>query len=231
MIIALVAGLVMVAVPLYLWRRPKSDALDGKKPASSADGANGTPGMTPLTAASGGATPAAPEPTPRGVTVGEPKIAKCKKTGAKTLPEQCDRQPFFEEALVKAVRDNASCAPMLPSGGTINFVLDVDFKTKKTKVWSGKSGTVKKKAAKEVLGCVGRSIPTPDWTQVPHQHTKYSITLMASYPPSGGAGGPLAPWAGAPRSVDRWPSCSVPRRRSQRAGGVTIRRAGPRPRR
>ena len=191
MIVALVAGLVMVAVPLYLWRRPKTDALDAKHAASSVDGTTGGTSLSALAAPSGGVTAAAPEPpSPRGVTVGEPKISKCKKPGGKTSPEQCDRQPFFEEAIVKSVRDNASCAPMLPTGGTINYVLDVDYKTKKVKAWSGKSSTVKKKQAKEVMACVNRALPSPDWAQMPHQHQRYSITVLATYPPSGGTGGP-----------------------------------------
>ena len=43
---------------------------------------------------------------------------------------------------------------------------------------------------KEVLACVSRAMPSADWSQIPHQHQKYSITLMATYPPSGGTGGP-----------------------------------------
>jgi hypothetical protein len=225
MVIALVAGLVMVAVPLYLWRRPKADP--SARPASSADGAGGGSSMSALASASGGAAVPDP-PSPRGVTLGEPKISKCKKAGGKTPPEQCDRQPFFEEALVKAIRDNVSCAPMLPTGGTINYVLDVDYKAKKVKTWSGKSSTVKKKQAKEVLACVSRALPSADWSQIPHQHQKYSITLMATYPPSGGTGGPLLAvrrfersWLGATCPTGAWSGGlrrEVRRRDPERAG-------------
>ena len=54
----------------------------------------------------------------------------------------------------------------------------------------GKSSSVKKKQAKEVLACVNRALPSPDWAQMPHQHQKYSIAVLATYPPSGGTGGP-----------------------------------------
>lgn len=185
MIIALVAGLVMVAVPLYLWRRPKGEGAE-RKLGGAADAPSA---LSPLTAGSNTA-PQGADPPSRAVTVGEPRISKCKKSGGKTAPEQCDRQPFFEEALVKAIRDNTSCAPMLPTGGTINYVLDVDYKTKKVKAWAGKSGSIKRKGTKEVLACVNRALPTPDWTQIPHQHAKYSIAVLATYPPSGGTGGP-----------------------------------------
>ncbi|MCC6646753.1 MAG: hypothetical protein IT374_14410 [Polyangiaceae bacterium] len=186
MTVAVVAGLVMIAVPLYVWRRPRATDADRRPDAT------GQSGLSPMLSAT---APAATAPVPlppetRGLSLGEPRISRCQKSGGKTPPEQCDRQPFFEEALTKSIRDNVSCAPMLPSGGTINFVLDVDFKTKKTKVWAGKSGSVKKRAAREVVSCVTRGLPTPDWAQVPHQHTKYSIVVLATYPPSGGAGGP-----------------------------------------
>jgi hypothetical protein len=198
MIIALVAGLVMVAVPLYLWRRPRSEnGVDSKRSGSAESSASGN-GLSALAPGGGSAAAAANSmaaepPVAKGVTISEPKVVKCSKAGpGKTAPEMCDHQPFFEEALTKAVRDNASCAPLLPTGGTINYVLDVDHKTKKVKAWAGKSGSVKKKQTKEVLACVNRSLPTPDWSQVPHQHTKYRIAVMATYPPSGGAGGPLS---------------------------------------
>lgn len=186
MTVAVVAGLVMIAVPLYLWRRPRPVDADRHADAS------GQPTLSPLVSATAPTTaaPLPPPPETRGLTIGEPRVSKCQKAGGKTPPEQCDRQPFFEEALTKAIRDNVSCAPMLPAGGSINFVLDVDFKGKKTKVWAGKSGSVKKKASREVVSCVARAMPTPDWAQVPHQHTKYSIVVLATYPPSGGTGGP-----------------------------------------
>ncbi len=185
MAVAVTAGLVMIAVPLYVWRRPRAGESDKRTDAS------GQPTLSPLVSGAAPAVTAPPlTPEPRGLTIGEPRISKCSKPGARTPPEQCDRQPFFEEALTKAIRDNASCAPMLPAGGTVNFVLDVDFKSKKTKVWAGKSGTVKKKASREVVGCVARALPTADWAQVPHQHSKYSIVVLATYPPSGGTGGP-----------------------------------------
>jgi hypothetical protein len=183
----------MVAVPLYLWRRPKAEAAtsEGRKPAASSDGSSA---LSALAAPQGGAAnggSGSSQQQPKGVSLAEAKLIKCTKGGSgKTPVEQCDRQPFFEEALVKAIRDNVSCAPLLTSSGTVNFVLDVDHKAKKLKVWAGKSGSIKRKSRKEVLGCVKRALPTPDWSQIPHQHTKYQIAVMASYPPNGGTGGP-----------------------------------------
>jgi hypothetical protein len=195
LIIALVALLVMVAVPLYLLRRPRVDAKD--KDGKAADGkaiagsANALSGLSPL-APTPGTTLNPPTPSgqtaARGLTVGDPRILRCSKGSNKPPPEQCDRQPFFEEALVKAIRDNASCVNTSTAGATVNFVLDVDFKRKKSHAWPGKSGSLKRKMSKEVVACVNRALPTPEWSQVPHQHDRYQIAVLATYP-----GGSTAP--------------------------------------
>ncbi|HEU4413067.1 MAG TPA: hypothetical protein VFS43_47940 [Polyangiaceae bacterium] len=194
--VALVAGLVMVAVPLYLWRRPPREAAEvGPSglvdfvPASTTTGRALSPLVAPLGLTMGAlsaqpAAPSAPGAGPRGVSVTDAKVLRCHKAGnARTPAERCDRQPFFEEALAKAVRDNAPCAPVTAAGGSVNFVLDVDYRAKKAKVWAGRSGTIRQKA-RDVVACVNRALPAPDWAQVPHQYEKYQIALMATYPPA-----------------------------------------------
>lgn len=194
MTVALVAGLVLVSVPLYFFRRPR-DAGDARGAASASPSGSATPSTTASSIAT--SIPIVPPDQPgKSLTLGDAKILRCSKAGTgKTQPEQCDRLPFFEEALAKAIRDNASCAPQTATGGTVSFVLDVDFKQKRTKLWTGKSGSLKKKQTKELTGCVLRALPSTDWSQVPHQHTKYSFSILATYPPgsggSSGVGGPL----------------------------------------
>lgn len=184
MIVALVAGLVMIAVPLYLLRRPHADAATDPKAAAAASGSAGE--LSALAPNTAPPPPTAPK-TP-GLTLADAKVVKCTKPGeGKTPPEQCDRQPYFEEALVKAIRDNVSCMPANSPGGTVSYVLDIDHRKKKVHAFAGKSGTLKKKTAKEVVTCVNRSLPTPDWAQVPHQHVRYQINVLATYPP-GSAG-------------------------------------------
>lgn len=182
MVVAIVAGIVIVAVPLYLWRRPRGEGESSR--ASSSEGSNRpvaslSPLVTPIVA------PSSLSASGRGVTLSETKIVKCSKPGKEKTPvEQCDHQPFFEDALAKAVQDNASCAPGVPNGGTVNYVLDVDHTKKVLRVWVGKSGSIKKAKTKEAVACVKRALPTPDWAQLAHQHTKYQISLMATYPPT-----------------------------------------------
>jgi hypothetical protein len=193
--IALVAGLVMVAVPLYLCKRPAAEYL-AEREARKAASAEASAALSPLAVPSGSAagthggpgtvglvgSGAAGKGAGGNVVLGDPKLVKCTKNDkGKVPPEQCDRQPFFEEALVRAIRDNTSCVPS-SAGGTINFLLDVDHKAKKVHAWAGKSGTMKRKARKEALSCVTRALPTPDWAQLPHQNQKYQISVMATYP-------------------------------------------------
>jgi hypothetical protein len=202
--VALVAGLVMVAVPLYLWRRPPRDAEVGLSgivdfvPAQAATAKPLSPLVAPLGLTMGAlsaqpAAPAAPGGGVRGVSVTDAKVLRCHKAGSSRVPsERCDRQPFFEEALAKSVRDNAPCGPVTAVGGSVNFVLDVDYRAKKAKVWAGRSGTMRQKA-KDVIACVNRALPAPDWAQVPHQYEKYQIALMATYPPAPQGVAPGAP--------------------------------------
>jgi len=181
---ALVLGLIVVAVPLYLWRRPKAatatDTPDGG--ASSAPieaGPPPDPTRDLVAAALDGGVQA------EGVTLGKVWIDSCQRPGAgKTPPEQCDRQPFFEQALVKAVLENTSCVPRLGKSGSISFALRVDYQRKQMNVFAGRSGTLRRKQAAEVIKCVQRSLPTPDWQSLAHQHTRYVIAVLATYPPS-----------------------------------------------
>lgn len=181
MLVALVAGLVMVAVPLYLWRRPRSEApaeRDARKSVASASAS------APLTALDlPAASTAAPSPakTP-GLLLSEPKTLRCSSGKSRVPPEQCDRQTPLEELLLKTLQETPACAPEKGASGSINFVLDVDHKTKKLKVWAGKSSTLKKAPRKKVLACVARALPTPEWAQLIHQHQKYQISVLATYP-------------------------------------------------
>lgn len=184
LIVALVVGLIVVAVPLYLWRRPKSLANAAGTDASAS--------------ASAGASSAPPDPTQKlvdaaldggvqanGVTLGKVWIDSCQRPGpGKTPPEQCDRQPFFEEALIKAILENTACAPRMPKGGSISFAMKIDHQKKRVNVFAGKSGTVGRKRANEMLKCIQRSLPTPDWDAVAHQHSRYVVAVLATYPPT-----------------------------------------------
>jgi hypothetical protein len=174
-IFALVAALVLVAVPLYLWRRPKPDAVP------SADAAVADAGV-----------PMAPMPVAVVVDAGPPGVKltpfttiKCENPGpGKTAPERCDHVQFFEDGLARAIRENQNCAPALKSIATVSFVLDTDFRRKKVNLYTGKSSSMKKGKTNELLRCVKRAMSTPDWATIPHQYVRYKVNVVATYPAS-----------------------------------------------
>jgi hypothetical protein len=173
MIIALVGGLILVAVPLYLIRRPQPE------PIPTADAAVVDAGVNPEAGAL--------------LNAGKQSIAlsafttiRCENPGpGKTPPERCDHIHFFEDGLSRAIRDNAVCAPASKTPIQVSYVLEMDFRRKKLNLFSGKSTSVKKERIKELMRCVRRALPTPDWG-IPHQYVKYKINVMATYPPNDG---------------------------------------------
>ncbi|MCC6556154.1 MAG: hypothetical protein IT372_24605 [Polyangiaceae bacterium] len=173
-IIALVAGLILVAVPLYLWRRPKPESIP------SADAAVADAGPPLDAGPSADAGPPAPQ-----VSLSPFTTIKCENPGpGKTPPERCDHITFFEDALARALRDNVSCAPTGKTPTTVSLVFEMDFRRKRTNLYVGKSSSVKRAKAKELLRCLNRAMPTPDWGTIPHQYVKYKINVVATYPPN-----------------------------------------------
>ncbi|AUX45620.1 hypothetical protein SOCE26_071150 [Sorangium cellulosum] len=176
-IIALVAGLILVAVPLYLWRRPKPE------PIPSADAAMVDAGAY---AADAGALADAGSELPAGVTLSPFTTIKCENPGPGTTPpERCDHVTFFEDALSRAIRDNVPCAPTSKATTQVSFVFEMDFRRKRTNLYAGKSTSREIRGkTKELIRCVRRAMPTPDWGTIPHQYVKYRINVMATYPPT-----------------------------------------------
>jgi hypothetical protein len=178
-IIALVAGLILVAVPLYLWRRPRPESIPTADAAVADAGApSGDAGARPFFVAGDSAKAG-------GVTLSPFTTIRCQNPGpGKTPPERCDHVTFFEDGLARAIRENAACSPQAKVPVTVSFVLEMDFKRKRTNLFAGKSTTIKRERTKELLRCIKRAMPTPDWSQIPHQYSKYKINVLATYPPS-----------------------------------------------
>ncbi len=88
-IIALVAGLILVAVPLYLWRRPRPESIPSADAAALVDAGAPETGAPSLIVAFD-AGPAG------GITVNPPTTIRCENPGpGKTPPERCDHVTFF----------------------------------------------------------------------------------------------------------------------------------------
>ena len=110
---------------------------------------------------------------------------KCENPGpGKTPPERCDHVTFFEDGLARAIRENGACAPSSKTGYSVSFVLETDFRRKNLNLYVGKSTTIKRDKTKELVRCVRRAMPTPDWGTIPHQYVKYKVNVIATYPPS-----------------------------------------------
>jgi len=176
-IIALVAGMILVAVPLYLWRRPRPASIP------SADAAVADAGAPDSAAAPVFVVDAGPPP----VTLSPFTTVRCENPGpGKTSPERCDHVTFFEDGLARAIRENTACAPTGKKEIAVSFVLDMDFRAKKVNLYSGKSSTIKRDKTKGLIRCIKRAMPAPDWGTIPHQYVRYKINVMATYPPAAG---------------------------------------------
>ena len=185
MIITLLALLVLVAVPLYLWRRPKPIENEGADASRVQIWDAGVADASTPSQQDAGTGSAAK------VSLSEPKTIRCiPATGGRVSQERCDRLTPIENALVRSIRENVACAPQNPPAFTVSFVLWVDFTRKKTHLWAGRSGTLKKRAAADLIRCVEHAMPEPDWDRISHQYAKYDINVMVSYQ---GAAAPVVP--------------------------------------
>jgi hypothetical protein len=167
MIIALILGLVLVAIPLYLWRRPRAESI----------------AVTPQEA---GVEPP-PAPPEEKVIVGESHLLSCHDPGTKkTPPNECDRLQDFEKAMAKAIEENASCVPRDQGGGTIVYVADVTIKPRRAMLLvTPKEGRTFKNT-KVIAGCqmaVKNKLSAAP-IEGEHQHTRYRISITATYPGS-----------------------------------------------
>src|SRR5258708_4813322 len=143
----------------------------------------------------GGETASPPMPdaaAPKKIVLGDPRTIRClPRGGGRVMVERCEHLVVLEDALARSIRDNAACAPPSTSPFTVSFVLTADFERKKLHLWAGRSGTLKKRNAGDLVRCVEHAIAPPDFAVLAHQYAKYDINVMASYPPSGPAGVPL----------------------------------------
>jgi hypothetical protein len=174
-IVALVCVAMLIAVPLYLVRRPSLRATPTQAMGSASSSA--APQAIPLPpAAAASAVPAAR------LTLGAVQKVRCGSTPSASQNEGslCDTLGPFEEALKKAVLTSEDCAPKAKTKGTINYVLTVDFVKKKTHVFPGASGEWHGKVARRATTCVANAVKIADWN-IPHQYRHYAIAVMATY--------------------------------------------------
>ena len=197
-VLALLAVLVLVALPVYLLRRPKPTKASSIEPLPHVE-----PSVV-ATAPDAGLPPSASETaSSKRVALADPKTARCTpKGGGRPTTERCERLPPFEDALARAIRENYACAPPAASAYTVSFVLSVDFDKKSTHLWAGRSGSMKRRSSADLIRCVEHAIVAPEWETVAHQHQRYDVNMIAAYPGSvpslPSLGAPNTPPLGAP---------------------------------
>jgi hypothetical protein len=179
-VIAFILGTTILAVLLYLWRRPSAaprDAHDAvTEPSSSASAQAPAIVHTPV-------APKEKSPVPR-VKIGTPQRLKCGASPRALVGESgvCDSLPPFEQALAKAIDEKVDCAPKGTDEGSINYVLTVDFRTHDIHLFPGRSGTWHGKQAKVATECVRKALQAPSWDTMIHQYRYYVVALLATYP-------------------------------------------------
>jgi hypothetical protein len=190
-VVALVVALTLVAVPLYLMRKPSVS------PPAKADA--GAENALPPLVSSRPVEPVDAGKPPERLKLGTPQRVRC---GASPRGRQegslCDQLVVMEELLAKAIRDAESCAPKVKQGGSINYVLTVDFDQRKLHVFPGASGDFRGPQARRAAACVKRALARPDWDAVRHQYRHYSIAILATYLPESA----VMPVPGAPPKFD-----------------------------
>lgn len=186
-VVALVVALALVAVPMYVMRRPSAQTEPARADASAQSSA-----LPPAPAAPPSAALA--NKPPERLKLGAPQRVRCGNgRGNQVEGVACDQLPAFEEALAKAIRETESCAPKVKQAGSINFVLTVDFTEKKSHVFPGASGDFRGPQARRATDCVKRALGKPDWAAMPHQFRRYTIAILATYLPESALRDPNAP--------------------------------------
>jgi hypothetical protein len=201
--LALVVGIAIVAVPLFIWGRGKKRG--DERAAASASSVEEAGPPTVFFGDAGAAVSI--DAGGRSVTFGEPRYLKCQDPGpTKTPPEKCDHLGPIEDLVTKAIAEQlATCLPTVATAQTVAFVVDVSFKRKKMKMKDGKDGSTMPAAQrKKFATCIEKGLATPNWDTVGHAHQRYLFQFLATFgataaptipgaPPTTAAPGPTVP--------------------------------------
>jgi hypothetical protein len=170
-IIAVSVLVVLIALPLYLLRRP------AEKVAAEESGRAPTNFLPSVPA-----SPKEPAVDSR-VSLGTPEKVRCgaSPTAVGQSGRLCDSLPFFEAGLSDAIKNAVDCAPRTREGGTLNYVLKIDFSQKQLHVFPGASGGWRGPQARHATKCVKLGLKAPDWDKIEHQYRYYEIAILATY--------------------------------------------------
>lgn len=189
--LALIVGVALVAVPLFIWGRVSKKNQTPQpnmntQPAGSSLMANEVPGSASILLTDAGANLAI-DAGGRTVTVSEPRYIKCQNPGpSKTPADKCDHVGPIEEVLAKLVADQSyTCVRGLTGAQSVNFSVDVSFKKKKIKLKEAKEGSsMPKSVRKKAVACFQDQLSkmsSIEWDKIPHQHQRYAFEFLATF--------------------------------------------------
>jgi hypothetical protein len=209
--LALLVGIAVVAVPLFIWGRNRKPA--GGAASASASTSVEEAGVPQVSFGDAGAQVSV-DAGGRGIQFSEPRYLRCQDPGpAKTLPEKCDHVGPIEELVTKAIAERgAACIPPLASAQTVSFVVDVSFKRKKMKMKDGKEGSTMPAATrKRLVACLEKGLTAPNWETLAHAHQRYVFQFLSTFGPSMSAPPPAPPPApGSPAAPPAAPGPTLP---------------------
>ncbi len=186
---AVVLGLALIAIPLYLWRRPRSESI----PVTSALDASAPLGDAGLVTAASGSAAIAPPPQVPQVTLSDPKVMECHDVGPRrTRPEDCDHLAPVEKGFAAAISAGGPCLPSTSGGGTLVYILDASFGRKRHpfELFIPRDGRSLKNAhgvAAAATACsaaVRKGLEGVSLEGVTHAHARYKIAITATYAPA-----------------------------------------------
>lgn len=166
-------SLTLLAVPMYLLRRPS-----GASSPSTPDAGVMVFGGEAFHDEPDASTPAAQ------VLLGPIQRIKCGRSANQIASdgEFCDALPALEEALRNSILGAVDCAPRTGKEGSINFVLEVDFENGRYNLFPGQSGKWRGPQARRTIQCVLRGFAPVELAAIRHQHNYYALAILAVYP-------------------------------------------------
>jgi len=164
--------LVLIAVPLYLLRRPSGAASSSELDA----GVSAFGGV--FRSEADASSPVAQ------VLLGPIQRVRCGASPSQIASEGelCDALPALEVALRQSILGAVECAPRTGKEGSINYVLEVDFENSRYNLFPGRSGKWRGPQARRAIQCVLRAFAPLDLATVSHQYAYYAIAVLAVYP-------------------------------------------------
>jgi len=187
LVVAGVVVVILIAVPLYLLRRPS-----GTTPAASSASAVASALHAPPAPIAVDAGVVAPQKPAERVRLAPPQRVKCGAgaTNARVEGGLCDSLPSIEQGLATAIKASVDCAPKRKEEGSINYVVSVDFTQRRFHVFPGASGSWRGPQARKATECANRAFPNPDWGAIAHQYRYYWVAVLATFPVAGAAVAP-----------------------------------------